>query len=230
MEDRAKALCDKLGLIFNQPELLQNALIHRSYLNEHKKEKLEHNERMEFLGDAVLELIVTEYLFLEYDKPEGELTNLRSSLVKGDNLTKVGQKIGLENYLFLSKGEARSQERSRNYLLANTIEAIIGAIYLDQGYEKAKDFVLKNIVTGLPRIIKNQLYRDAKSLFQEKAQEKLGITPSYKTISQSGPDHDKSFIVGAYLGKELVGEGVGKSKQEAQQSAANKSLYKKEWE
>jgi ribonuclease-3 len=220
-----KNLQKKLGLKFKKPELLTMALTHRSYLNEHRGEKLEHNERLEFLGDAVLELVVTEYLFNTFTgKPEGELTNLRASLVKGDNLSKVGTGLAVDDYLRLSRGESKSRDRSRNYLVANAMEAIIGALYLDQGYPACKKFITRHIIKELPRIIREQSFRDAKSLFQEKTQEKLGLTPTYKLISQTGPDHDKKFKVGACLDGKTVSTGEGKSKQEAQQQAAQNFL------
>ena len=226
----SKSIIKKLGINFKDINLLKTALTHRSYLNEHRKNNLEHNERLEFLGDAVLELITTKYLYTHYDKPEGELTNLRAALVKGETLTKIGKELKIDSYLFLSKGEAKTNGRSHNYILANTIEAVIGAIYLDQGIRAAKKFISKYIIARLPSIIDNQLYQDSKSLFQEKAQEKEGVTPSYKLITESGPDHNKHFKVGAYLGSLLVAEGKGESKQEAQQNAAAESLKVKKWD
>ncbi|MBD3245296.1 MAG: ribonuclease III [Candidatus Moranbacteria bacterium] len=224
-------LAKKLNIKFKNKELLKIAVTHRSYLNEHRNEDIEHNERMEFLGDAVLELVVTEYLFSHFlEKPEGELTNLRAALVKGDTLSKVGQELGLEKFLLLSRGEAKAKGRSRNYIIANTVEAVIGAIYLDQGYEKTQEFIIKNIIKELPVIIKEELFRDAKSFFQEKAQELNGITPTYKLISQSGPDHNKNFQIGVYLENDLIAKGRGKSKQEAQQEAAKKALKRKKWD
>ena len=223
------ALARHLGVKFKDPLLLKTAFTHRSYLNEHRGEQLEHNERLEFLGDAVLELVVTEYLFNTYDKPEGELTNLRSALVKGETLNEIGHELGVEDYLLLSKGEAKSKEHNRSYITANALEALIGALYVDQGYVAVRDFILHHIVKKLPEILKKRLYRDAKSLFQEKAQLMIGITPSYRLISESGPDHDKCFTVGVYLENQLVADGSGKSKQEAQQHAAAKGLEEKGW-
>ena len=223
------ALAKKLGLEFKNPDLLRTAFTHRSYLNEHRGEQIEHNERLEFLGDAVLELIVTEYLFNKYDKPEGDLTNLRSALVKGETLNEIGREIGVEDCLLLSKGEAKSREHNRSYIIANALEALIGALYMDQGYPGAQKFILRYIVTKLPQILKDRLYRDAKSLFQEKSQEKMGVTPSYRLVSESGPDHDKCFTVGVYLENSIVAEGSGKSKQEAQQHAATRALEEKGW-
>lgn len=222
----------KLGVKFNDPDLLQQAVTHRSYLNEHRDYKLDHNERLEFLGDAVLELVVTEYLYENYTNPEGELTNWRASLVNGEMLAKLSKKLGVEEYLLMSKGEAKDTGKARQYLLANAFEAIVGAIYLDQkkrGYEICEKFILKNVVSELPNIIENKLYMDPKSRFQEVAQEKVGVTPSYRVTSESGPDHDKKFIVGIYLNDELIARGEGSSKQEAQRNAAIKGLEVKGW-
>ncbi|MFC1756436.1 ribonuclease III, partial [Patescibacteria group bacterium] len=205
-----------IGLKFKSPELLQQALTHRSYLNENRSYKLDHNERLEFLGDAVLELVVTEHLYNNYPNPEGELTSWRAALVNGEMLALVAKGMGIEKCLLMSKGENKDTGRARQYLLANAMEAIIGAIYLDQGYEKAKKFILDNIVVNLDKILKEGLYLDPKSKFQEIAQEEDKITPSYRVIKEDGPDHDKRFTVGVYLGKELIAEGEGESKQEAQ--------------
>jgi ribonuclease-3 len=230
IQDKFQELAKKIGVEFKDIDLFKKALTHRSYLNEHKNEQIEHNERLEFLGDAVLELIVTEYLFEHFqNKPEGDLTNLRAALVKGENLTKVGRKIGIGEFLLLSKGEAKTQGKSKSYIIANAIEAIIGAIYLDQGYQTAEKFIIKYVIKELPQIIQEQLYKDSKSLFQEKAQEIEGITPIYKLLAQSGPDHDKFFEVGVYLDEDLVAKGQGRSKQEAQQKAAQKALDEKNW-
>ena len=228
LEDFAK----KLGVKFNNPDLLQQAMTHRSYLNEHRSYKLDHNERLEFLGDAVLELVVTEYLYNNFPNPEGELTNWRAALVNGEMLAKISGRLGAEEYLMMSRGEAKDTGRARQYLLANAFEAITGAIYLDQkekGYAKCRDFIMQNVVTELPEIIEKKLYMDPKSSFQEKAQDSVGVTPSYRVMSESGPDHDKKFVVGIYLNDELVAEGEGKSKQEAQRSAAEKGLEAKGW-
>lgn len=222
-------LAKKLGIKFNDPELLQQAVTHRSYLNEHRGYKLDHNERLEFLGDAVLELVVTEYLYANYPNPEGELTNWRAALVNGEMLAKISKKLGVEEFLLMSRGEAKDTGRARQYLLANAFEAITGAIYLDQGYEVAKDFILKNVVVHLPEIIEKKLYMDPKSRFQEEAQEKVGITPSYRVLEETGPDHDKKFIVGVFLDSEMVAKGDGPSKQEAQRKAAEKGLEVKGW-
>ena len=225
-------LTKKLGVEFHNIEILQQALTHRSYLNEHRSYKLDHNERLEFLGDAVLELVVTEYLYKNFPNPEGEMTNWRSALVNGEMLAKISSRLGVEKYLLMSRGEAKDTGRARQYLLANAFEAITGAIYLDQkekGYEKCQEFIMKNVVSELPEIIEKKLYMDPKSHFQEKSQDKVGVTPSYRVTSESGPDHDKKFVVGVYLGEELVAEGEGRSKQEAQRSAAEKALEAKNW-
>lgn len=222
-------LSKKLGIKFKNLDLLREAVTHRSYLNENRSYKLAHNERLEFLGDAVLELVVTEYLFKNYPNPEGELTAWRSALVNGDSLAQVAQELGVEKFLLMSRGEAKDTGRARQYLLANAVEAIIGAIYLDQGYDKAGEFVMKNIVAKLEEVIKEKTYLDPKSLFQEKAQELAKITPNYQVEKEWGPDHDKHFIVGVYLGSELVAKGEGNSKQEAQREAARKGLKIKKW-
>ncbi|OIO07727.1 ribonuclease III [Candidatus Falkowbacteria bacterium CG_4_10_14_0_2_um_filter_41_15] len=222
---------EAVGINFQNKDLLKQALTHRSYLNEHPEFKFGQNERLEFLGDAVLEIIVTEYLFVNFpNTPEGDLTNWRASLVNAKMLYQVANNLGVENYLLLSKGEAKDKNtKARQYILANSIEAIIGAIYLDQGIETAKGFIVKNIISQLDAILKNQTYLDPKSKFQELAQEKEGITPIYKTIREEGPDHEKLFTVGLYLGEELISEGDGLSKQEAQVKAAEMGLEKKGW-
>lgn len=227
-----ETLAKKLGVKFNNPDLLQSALTHRSYLNEHRGYKLDHNERLEFLGDAILELVVTEYLYNNYSNPEGELTNWRAALVNGEMLAKISKNMGVENFLLMSRGEAKDTGKARQYLLANAFESIIGAIYLDQkekGYEVAKKFILNNVVVELPEIIEKKLYMDPKSRFQEEAQNKEGITPVYRVIEESGPDHNKRFIVGVYLNDELIAKGEGMSKQEAQRNAASEALAKKKW-
>lgn len=214
---------------FKNQNLLKQALTHRSYLNEHQGDKkivnIGHNERLEFLGDAVLELIVTEYLYKKYNNPEGELTNWRASLVNSRMLSQISKEIRLDDFLYLSKGEAKDKNsKARNYILANTLEALIGAIYLDKGVKKAKQFIEKNILIKLKEIIEKQLYFDPKSRFQELTQEKFGITPIYKVIKESGPDHRKHFIIGVFLGEKLIAEGEGYSKQEAQMTAAERAL------
>ncbi len=225
----AEEFAGKLGIKFKNLKLLEEALTHRSFLNEHRNEVLSHNERLEFLGDAVLELVVTDFLFKNYNNPEGELTAWRAALVNGEMLADVSKKIGVENYLRMSKGEAKDTGKARRYILANAMEAIIGAIYLDQGYKVAEDFISKNIISNIDRILQEKLYIDPKSHFQEEAQKHTQITPSYKVLSEEGPDHDKKFVMGVFLGEELVGEGEGLSKQEAQREAARNALKNKGW-
>lgn len=213
-----------IGIQFKDKSLLERVFIHRSYLNEHKSLKLEHNERLEFLGDAVLELAVTRYLYDNFNKPEGEMTNWRSALVKGESLSLEAKRLGMDSLIKTSRGEAKNVGKARDLILANAFEALIGAIYMDLGFEVAAKFVLENICYKIDEIIKNQLYYDAKSRFQELSQEKFGITPTYETVSETGPDHAKTFIVGAYLANKKVAEGTGSSKQRAQLDAAAKAL------
>src|SRR3989338_1721666 len=221
-------LQDTINIKFNNEKLLQQALVHRSYLNENPSFELDHNERLEFLGDAVLELVVTEHLYEHYDNPEGELTNWRAALVNGDTLSDICEKWGTEEFLYLSRGESKdAKSKARRYILANACEAVIGAIYLDQGWDAAKDFVELFVLSELPKILKHQLYIDPKSRFQEEAQERFSITPSYKVLSEAGPDHAKDFEIGVYLGKELVATGKGTSKHEAQVSAAQNAIEAK---
>lgn len=222
-------LKDALGITVRQQALFQEALTHRSYLNEHKGYGYAHNERLEFLGDAVLELVVTENLYHNYTNPEGELTSFRAALVNGDMLAKIGMDLGLEQYLLMSRGESKDTGRARGYLVANAVEAVIGAIYLDQGYDAARDFILENVMSHLPEVFEQGLHTDAKSRFQELAQEKTGTTPSYRVLKEWGPDHDRNFVAGVYLGAELVAEGTGNSKQEAQREAAKQALLAKGW-
>lgn len=205
-------------------ELLLRAFTHRSYLNEHRKTVSEHNERLEFLGDAVLELVVTEYLYSTYSEPEGILTNWRSSLVRTESISAAASRLGFEDYLRLSRGEKRGSERARAQILANCFEAVIGAIYLDQGYECSKEFITKNILTTFEGILKSGTWVDAKSQLQELVQSKVGFTPIYKVLKEEGPDHDKVFEVGAYVEDKLLGKGQGPSKQIAQQKAAEAAL------
>ncbi len=229
-EKKFPTLEKKLGINFRQKEHLVQAFVHRSYLNEHHDFPLGHNERLEFLGDAVLELIVTEFIFQEYSNPEGELTNWRAALVNANILAEIAYEIGLEPYLFLSHGEAKDVgTKARNYIMANTIEALIGAIYIDQGYNVAQQFVTRWIVTKLPNVLEQGLYLDAKSRFQESAQELLGITPTYRVLHEEGPDHAKNFRVGVFLDKELIATGEGTSKQEAQTEAAEAAVKVKDW-
>ena len=220
---------DSLDLKFKNKELLKQAFVHRSYLNEHPDCGLEHNERLEFLGDAVLELVVTEYLYKNYPNPEGELTTWRAALVNSKMLSKVAQELTFNKYLFLSKGESRDIGRARQYILANTFEAFIGALYLDQGIKETRDFIKKHLLKELSTVLEQKLYLDPKSLFQEKAQEKVGITPTYEVLGEEGPDHAKIFTVGVFLGDEMIAKGRGPSKQAAQEEAARKAIEKKNW-
>ena len=221
----------KIGIEFKNKNYLKQSVVHRSYMNEHPDFELGHNERLEFLGDAVLEIVVTEYLYHNFpDTPEGELTNWRASLVNSEMLAKVAHEINLEDNIYLSKGEAKDgNSKARRYILANAVEALIGAIYLDQGIGSAKKFIKKFMIAKLDNILKNELYLDPKSKFQEKAQEKYGLTPHYKVLNETGPDHDKIFEVGLYIDNELVAKGKGSSKQEAQIKAAGKGIKKKNW-
>ena len=230
MKDFPK-LEELIGLKFKDANLLKQAVVHRSYLNEHPDFALHHNERLEFLGDAVLEIIVTETLFRDYKTtPEGDLTNWRASLVNYKMLAEVANELGLEKYLYLSKGESKDKNsKARQYILANAMEALIGAVYLDQGIRPTKKFVKTFILSKLDNILKNQLYLDPKSKFQERAQEIYGVTPHYKVLSESGPDHAKDFVVGLYLDNELIAQGQGTSKQEAQVAAAAEGLRNKSW-
>ncbi|MFH1012533.1 MAG: ribonuclease III [Candidatus Peregrinibacteria bacterium] len=219
----------KIGIKFKNSDLLRTAFVHRSYLNEHKSSQWEHNERLEFLGDAVLELVVTEYLYQNYPNPEGDLTNWRSALVKGEMLAKISQELGLGELLFLSRGEEKSGGRDKAYLLANTFEALLGVIYLEFGYAKVRNFITKILLVHLEEILKEGGYIDAKSKFQEIVQEKVGVTPIYQLLDESGPDHDKSFVMGAYIDDRMVGKGSGSSKQIAEQQAAEDALKRLKW-
>ncbi len=229
MSSDISSFADRLGIGFKNLKLLQQAVTHRSYLNENRNYPLDHNERLEFLGDAVLELSVTDYLFRNFPNPEGELTNWRAALVNKDMLSKVARRLGVEDYLLMSRGESKDVGRARNYILANAMEAIIGAIYVDQGYKKADEFIKNNIIVELKEILSKKLYLDPKSYFQEKAQEIYGTTPSYRVLLESGPDHNKRFVVGLYLENEKISEGEGPSKQEAQREAARKGIEIKNW-
>jgi ribonuclease-3 len=213
-----------LGLSFNDSGLLERAFIHRSYLNEHPKLGLEHNERLEFLGDAVLELVVTDFLYRHYPNPEGDLTNWRSALVKTESLAAVAETLGIAQYFKLSRGEAKGNARSHALISANATEALIGAIYLDQGYDAAKGFIADHIISRLKQILKEGSWLDAKSRFQELAQDHYGLTPNYRVLEESGPDHDKTFTIGVYVGDKLFGKGQGASKQAGQQGAAQQAL------
>lgn len=220
-----------ISVQFNDTAVLLSAITHRSYLNEHRDATWDHNERLEFLGDAVLELVVTDYLFNKYpDKPEGELTAVRAALVNTISLSTASEKMGINEFLLMSKGESKDVGRARHYILANVFEACIGAIYVDQGYKKAKEFIADRLFSKTDEIVEKKLWQDAKSRFQELAQEYVSITPTYVTIAQDGPDHDRIFTVGVYLKSELVAEGKGRSKQEAEQAAAAEGITIKGWE
>ncbi len=226
----ASASAQKLGLRFNNLDLFTEAITHRSYLNEHRGAKQNHNERLEFLGDAVLELAVTRFLYDRYPlKPEGELTAYRAALVNTYSLAAVADTFGLNDFLLLSKGEAKDTGRARQIILANAFEAILGAIYLDQGYDAAEAFLAERLFPKIEEVIAGRTWQDAKSRFQELAQEKRGTTPAYKTLSETGPDHDKQFTVGVFLNAEEMAQGIGKSKQDAEQAAAANALQKTGW-
>ncbi len=221
---------EKLGAKFKNIDLIKQALVHRSYLNEHPDFRLGHNERLEFLGDAVLELIVTEHLYNNYPNPEGDMTNWRAALVNANTLSAICKDMGAEEYLFLSRGESKDTgTKARQYILANAFESIIGAIYLDQGYDAAKKFVTERVLVKLPYILEHKLYLDPKSRFQEASQEVAGITPVYRVMDEKGPDHNKWFKVGVYLNDEFVAAGEGSSKQEAQVQAAENGIIAKGW-
>lgn len=224
------ALEAKLNITFKDKNLLIQAFLHRSYLNENSGLGMGHNERLEFLGDAVLELAVTDYLYKQYpEKPEGELTAYRASLVNTNTISDSAKKLGFEDYLLLSKGESKDTGKARAYILANTFEAFTGALYLDQGYAAAEKFLLDHLIPELTNIVTHGLWRDAKSYVQEKSQEVEGVTPSYKVMHDTGPDHDKIFTVGIYFRDEKVAEGKGSSKQEAETAAARKALEVRGW-
>lgn len=217
-----------IEVTFQDQSLLTMAFVHRSALNEDSSLK-EHNERLEFLGDAVLELVTTEYLYLHFQKNEGELTNLRSAMVKRETLAEVARDLHLGDMLFLSKGERKSGGQEKDYILANTVEAVIGAMYLDQGYDVVRKFVYNFLIVKLKAILENKSYIDHKTLFQEKSQELLSITPHYKLLFEEGPDHDKIFTMGVYLGEEFIAQGKGSSKQSAEQEAASAAVAFKQW-
>ncbi len=215
-----------LGFEIKNLDLFISACTHRSYLNEHRSFALPHNERLEFLGDAVLELVATEYLYKNYPHSEGELTNFRSALVNYKMLSEIAKRIGLEDHLLMSRGEAKDKGRARQVILANALEAIIGAVYLDGGYEKAEVFIKSKVLVELPRIIASGSYVDPKSKLQELVQEKKGVTPTYGVVSEKGPDHDKEFVVAVFMSEEEIGRGSGPSKQEAEVAAADNALTK----
>ena len=219
-----------LGVVFIDKKYLLSAITHRSYLNEHREATQEHNERLEFLGDAVLELVVTDYLYQKYpEKPEGELTAVRAALVNTVSLSDSAQRLGLNDFMLMSKGEAKDTGRARQYILANAFESCIGAIYLDQGYDAAKKFIGEQLFVKTDKIVEKKLWQDAKSRFQELAQERVSITPSYEMLSQEGPDHDRMFTIGVFLRTEKIAEGKGRSKQEAEQDAALNAIEAKGW-
>ncbi|MEK7067546.1 MAG: ribonuclease III [Patescibacteria group bacterium] len=226
-----ESLEEAIAVNFKNKDLLRQAMVHRSYLNEHVHFSLDHNERLEFLGDAVLEVVVTEYLYFKFpDKPEGDLTNLRASLVNAKMLSQVAQSLNIEDSLYLSRGESKDKNsKARQFILADAVEAIIGAAYLDQGMRAAKKFIKHKILCYLDEVIAQQLYLDPKSKFQERSQELYGVTPHYVVLSESGPDHAKNFEVGIYIGEEFITKGQGTSKQEAQVKAAMAALKKKGW-
>ncbi len=216
---------EKIGVKFNHQDLLIQAFTHRSFLNENRDKDLEHNERLEFLGDAVLELVTTDYLFKTFpDRNEGDLTAFRASLVNTQSISDVATNLGFNDYLRLSKGESKDEGRARSYILANVFESVIGAVYLDQGYEKAEKFITEFLFPTLDRVIAEGTWVDAKSKLQEVVQEKHGVTPSYKTVKEDGPDHDKVFTVAVYFNDKKIDTGSGKSKQEAEQDVARKIL------
>jgi len=219
-----------LGVEFADDQILLSAITHRSYLNEHREATQPHNERLEFLGDAVLELVVTDFLFAKYpEKPEGELTAIRAALVNTVSLSESSTKLGVNDYLLMSKGEAKDTGRARSYILANAFEALIGALYMDQGYEAAKTFIATHLFPKTEKIVEKRLWQDPKSRFQELAQEHANTTPTYQTLGQEGPDHDRVFTVGVFLGSEKVAEGKGRAKQEAEQEAAEAAIDAKGW-
>lgn len=219
-----------LGSDFSDKMHLLTAITHRSYLNENREATQDHNERLEFLGDAVLELVVTDFLFTKYpEKPEGELTAVRAALVNTVSLAEASTKLGINDYLLMSKGEAKDTGRARQYILANVFEALIGAFYMDKGYEASKDFIANHLFPKTEKIVEQRLWQDPKSRFQEMAQEHEGVTPSYETLAQVGPDHDRVFTVGVFLKDKKIAEGHGRAKQEAEQAAAENAVAAKNW-
>ena len=224
------ALEKTLAFSFQNKDLLLQALTHRSFLNENPASRVGHNERLEFLGDAVLELAVTEALYGRFpDKPEGDLTSFRAALVNAKMLSDVAVAIQINDFLLLSRGEAKDVGRARQYILANAFEALVGAMYLDQGYGPVADFIGRAVLSRMDEVLDKKLYKDPKSLFQEEAQERVGITPTYEVRREWGPDHDRHFVIGAFLRDELVAEGEGPSKQSAQEEAARNALHAKGW-
>jgi ribonuclease-3 len=225
-----KTFEETAGISFADLDLLRQAFTHRSYLNEHREATWGHNERLEFLGDAVLELSVTHFLYEKFpDKPEGDLTAYRAALVNAVTLSEIAEAVGMNDYLLLSRGEAKDKGRARAMLLANAFEALVGALYLDQGYAGADAFLSKQLFPKIDKIVKERLWQDPKSTLQEKAQEHEGVTPSYAVLRETGPDHDKHFVVGVSVAHNLIAEGEGKSKQEAEQEAARNALKSRGW-
>ena len=220
----------KVSYSFRNKALLEAAFTHRSYLNENRAPGREHNERLEFLGDAVLELVVTDFLYAKYpDKPEGDLTAYRAALVNTISIADAGSKLGMNEYLLLSRGEAKDTGRARQIILANAFEALIGALYLDGGYDAAQKFIAEQLFYKADEVVEKRLWQDAKSKFQEIAQDKIGATPRYEVVSQTGPDHDKRFVTGVFLHQDRIATGEGRSKQEAEQAAAENALKVKGW-
>lgn len=230
METDLTRLESILGVVFSDKTFLATAVTHRSYLNENRDVTHDHNERLEFLGDAVLELVVTDYLFRMYPgKAEGELTAIRAALVNTNMLSETSQRLGINDFMKLSRGEAKDTGRARQYILANAFEALVGAMYMDQGYESAKTFIHRELLARTDEIVQKKLWQDPKSRFQEKGQELFGTTPTYRTMKEEGPDHDRTFTIGVYLGEVEIAQGMGRSKQEAEQAAAIKGLEAKGW-
>lgn len=225
-----KKLERSLKVKFKDKQLLESAFVHRSYLNEHPDFGLPHNERLEFLGDAVLELAVTDYLYHTFpETPEGDMTNWRAALVNAKMLGDIARELGFEAYLYLSRGESKEKGKAREYILANAMEAFIGALYLDQGFSVTEKFLAKHVLGKLPAVFEQKLYRDPKTAFQEAAQEKVGVTPTYQVLKEWGPDHAKQFKIGVFLEADMVASGEGLSKQEAQVEAAENALRVKGW-
>lgn len=229
MKDFAK-FEKKIGVNFKNKDILKQAFTHRSYINESGGDYLSHNERLEYLGDAVLELVVSTFLYEEFPKEkEGILTSYRSALVNTYTIAGAAKKLGMNDFLLLSKGEAKDKGRARTFILADVFEALLGAMYLDQGYDTVQKFIAENILSLTDEVTRENLWQDAKSFFQEKSQEIEGITPTYKVLEETGPDHAKKFKIGVFLKEEEVAEGMGVSKQEAEQKAAKAGLEKKGW-
>ena len=230
MKKNYQEFADKIGVSFKNIKLLENAFIHRSFINENPRGNLEHNERLEFLGDAVLELSVTDFLFNKFkNKQEGELTAHRAALVNAVTLSEVAVDLEINEYLMLSKGEAKDTGRARQNILADAFESVIGAIYLEHGFDEADKFIIKYLLSKTEEVVSRGLLKDAKSKVQEMSQEIYGVTPRYKVVKETGPDHDKHFTVAIFFGPEKIAEGDGKSKQEAEQQAAVNGLKAKGW-